>query len=471
MSGRYLPRNGNEWLWAAIGPMLVAAQVLIMSTTRGLTHHNAETIALVLPLILGVAIPAAVLLLAGHTLVKSEPTPFIWAALITIGLLMRAVWFGQVPPLDDDFFRYLWDGAVVANGLDPYRYAPGAFLGTGSGLEAYRKLAVGAQGILENVNYNDQRTIYPSVAQLAFALGYLIAPFKIDGLRVVFLAAEIATFVLLIKVLRESGRSPLWSVVYWWNPLAALMAVGLSHVDAIIPPMVIGALLMHWRGRSNWAVALIGLGAGVKIWPLLLAPMVLWPLVRTPRKAFVASMVLGGTLLAALGPVIWSALQPGSGLTAYASQFSSNNAFYSWTLVGINKLFGQPEGGERMLRLVLAGATAVIALAQAFRGNDTLDSILSRGLIVAASLFYLSPAQFPWYAIWFLPLATLRGCWPLLLATAVLPFFYLYYPPWSLPIGSLLFYGIAFIHSLPVLGWLLYDAVAGRHQPAGTSKE
>ena len=238
MSGRYLPRSGNEWLWAAIGLMLVAAQLLIMSTTRGLTHHNAETIPLVLPLILGVAIPAVVLLLAGPSLVKSEPTPFIWAALIVVGLLMRAVWFGQVPPLDDDFFRYLWDGAVVANGLDPYRYPPGAFLGTNTGPEAYRKLAAAAQAILENVNYNEQRTIYPAVAHVAFALGYVIAPFKIDGLRVVFLAAEIATFVLLIKVLREAGRSPLWSVVYWWNPLAALMAVGLGHVDAIIPPMV-----------------------------------------------------------------------------------------------------------------------------------------------------------------------------------------------------------------------------------------
>ena len=259
MSGGYLPRSRTEWFWAAVGVMLVAAQVLLIHTTRGLTHVNAETIWAVALLILGLAIPAALLLASGPTLIRSEPTPFIWAALFVGGLSMRAVWFGQVPPLDDDFFRYLWDGALVANGLDPYRYAPGEFFATSTGPEAYRRLAAGVQTILESVNFNDMRTIYPSVAQAAFALGYLIAPFEVDGLRIVFLAGEVATFVLLVKVLRETGRSPLWSVVYWWNPLPALMAVGLAHVDALIPPLVIGALLMHARGRSNWAVALLGL--------------------------------------------------------------------------------------------------------------------------------------------------------------------------------------------------------------------
>jgi hypothetical protein len=214
---------------------------------------------------------------------------------------------------------------------------------------------------------------------------------------------------------------------------------------------------------------LIGLGAGVKIWPLLLAPMVLWPLVREPRRAAVATLALGAVLLAVLGPVLWSTLQPGSGLTAYAHGWTNNNAFYAWTLVGLKTLFGQTgigqgEGIERALRLTLASATALLALGQAFRGQETLDSILSRGLIIAAGVFYLSPAQFPWYAVWFLPLAVLRGSWPLLLASAVLPFYYMFFPQWPLEQGSLFFYGIAFIHSVPVLGWLLYEAVVRRQQ-------
>lgn len=460
----YLPHTRNEWIWGLLGLALVAAQVPLIRMTLGLHHGNATTMAAVLPLILGLAIPTAVLLALGPRLIASEPTPFTWLAIILCGALLRLVWIGQVPPLDDDYFRYLWDGAVVANGLDPYRYGPSEFLAKTSGPDAYVRLAAGktVQDILDNVNFNDMRTIYPGVAQVAFALGYLLGPFKVDGLRLVFMAGEIATFVLLVRLLKETGRSPLWSALYWLNPFPAVMTIGIVHVDAIISPLVLGALLMHARGRPVWAVVLIGLGAGVKIWPLLLAPMVLWPLVRQPRRAVVATLVLGVVLLAVLGPVLWSTLRPGSGLTAYAHGWANNNAFYAWTLVGLKALFGQGEGIERALRLTLAAATSLIALAQAFRGQNTLDSILARGLIVAASVFYLSPAQFPWYAVWFLPLAALRGSWPLLLASAVLPFYYMFFPQWPVEHGSLFFYGIAFIHSLPVLGWLLYEAVARR---------
>ena len=107
-----LPRGRDEWLWAAAGAMLLAAQVMLIVMTRGMTHANAATIAAVLPLILGLAIPTALLLLAGPRLIGCEPTPLIWAALFSAGLLMRAVWMGQTPPLEDDFLRYLWDGAA-----------------------------------------------------------------------------------------------------------------------------------------------------------------------------------------------------------------------------------------------------------------------------------------------------------------------------------------------------------------------
>jgi hypothetical protein len=464
MTRSILPSTPSERTWVALGLVLVAAQVLLIRMTVGLHHGNATTLAAVMPLILGVAIPTGLLLAMGPRLVASPPTPMVWVAMIGCGLLLRLVWLGQVPPLDDDYFRYLWDGAVVANGLDPYRYGPSEFLGKSTGPEAYARLAAGkaVQDILDNVNFNDMRTIYPGIAQAVFAAGYLIAPFKVDGLRLVFLAGEIATLVLLVRLLSETGRSPLWAALYWMNPFAALMTIGLVHVDAMMSPLVLGALLMHARGRSVWAAALIGLGAGVKIWPLLLAPMVLWPLLRQPRRAVLASLVLGVVLLAVLGPVLWSTLRPGSGLTAYAHGWTNNNAFYAWTLVGLKAVLGQGEAIERGLRLTLAAATAIIALAQAFRGRDTLDSILSRGLIVAACVFYLSPAQFPWYAVWFLPLAVLRGSWPLLLASAVLPFYYMFFPQWPVEQGSLFFYGIAFIHSVPVLAWLLYEAVKQR---------
>jgi hypothetical protein len=460
-------------LLVGVGALLVVSVVVLLVTTRGVTHVNATTFRSVMPLIAGLALPGAVLLAAWRAIVQVEETWRTWAIVIGVGLALRLAWLGQVPPLDDDFFRYLWDGALVAHGHDPYARAPQAFL-TGSGMPAsLAPLAARALVILESINFNDMRTIYPSVAQAAFALGHLIAPFKLDGLRVVFLAGEMATLFLLVQLLKATGRPAMWATLYWWNPLAAAMAVGFAHVDALVAPLVLGALLLQVRGRPIAALSLIGLGAGVKVWPVMLAPIVLWPMIREPRRLIVACLVLGVTLAGAVGPVILSSLTPGSGFTAYAAGWANNNAFYAWAVHGLRIGLGFGDGAERALRLSLALATGLLALAQAFRGDASAGSLAQRYLIVAAGVFYLSPAQFPWYAIWFLPLAALKGNLPLLLASVLLPCYFLFFPQWPVENGSLFFYALAFIHSVPVLGWLLLDAMreswrSGRPSVAGS---
>ena len=38
-----------------------------------------------------------------------------------LGLLARLVMFASTPALEDDHYRYLWDGGVLANGFNPYK--------------------------------------------------------------------------------------------------------------------------------------------------------------------------------------------------------------------------------------------------------------------------------------------------------------------------------------------------------------
>src|SRR5262245_12843442 len=47
--------------------------------------------------------------------------------LILIGAIGLPLAAGFAPPrTSDDLYRYLWDGRVQANGIDPYSYAPAA---------------------------------------------------------------------------------------------------------------------------------------------------------------------------------------------------------------------------------------------------------------------------------------------------------------------------------------------------------
>jgi|LNFM01.1.fsa_nt_gb alpha-1,6-mannosyltransferase len=454
--GAVVLKTRDGMIFAAAGIALIACQAWLVVATRGLTHSNGAQLAAVLPLILGLAVPTGLLLVAAPRIVSIPVSRAAMIVLLAVGALMRLVWFGTPPPLEDDFFRYLWDGAVVAHGLDPYAYAPAEFTGQNQTPAAYARIADGAQATLRGINFPEMRTIYPSVAQAAFALAHLIAPFKVDGLRLVFFAGELVTLWLLVEMLGRLGQSPLWSLLYWWNPLVAFMLVGIAHVDALIPPFVLGAVLALSAGGSFTALALIGLGAGVKVWPVLLSALVLWPLLRTPMRLAQASLWLAVVLAFAVGPVLVSALRPGSGLSAYAGGWSNNNAPFAWLLYAFYSVSGSVETAERTLRPMLAIATGVIALVMAARGDATLNSLASRALVVAAAMFYLSPAQFPWYAVWFLPLAVLCRSWPLLMASALLPTYYLFFPLWPVWNGVWFFYGTAFMHSVPVLCGLVY---------------
>jgi hypothetical protein len=434
------------------GVAFVVAQLAVLRFTCGLSHQTATTVFAVLPLIAGLALPTALLLLLAPRLTWLEPARTALLIVFLAGLTLRAVWFGAAAPLEDDFQRYLWDGAVVASGLNPYGHAPEQVFGTAQIPAGYEAIAAAGRRTGEAISFPDLRTIYPSTAQASFALAHWIAPFSIDGLRLVFLAAEIATFLLLILWLRELDASPLWSVLYWWNPTVAYCLVGIAHVDALVPPFVLGALLMAHRGWSSVATALLAAAAGVKIWPLLLVPLVLMRGGKNPRRLGVAAVVSAVVLAAAIGPLLVSAIRPGSGLTAYASSWGNNNAFFAWTAYLLGGALGE-DAGQRAL-----GAVGT-ALTVALRAQPGASGLLSAGLTVAAVVFYLLPAQFPWYAAWFWPLAVLLRNWPLLLASATLPFYYLFYPFWAWGQGDAYFFGAAFLHSVPVLGWLVADQV------------
>ena len=47
---------------------------------------------------------------------------------IVIGAGLRISMLSSAPILEDDYYRYLWDGAVVVNGLNPYAYSPAEVL-------------------------------------------------------------------------------------------------------------------------------------------------------------------------------------------------------------------------------------------------------------------------------------------------------------------------------------------------------
>ena len=362
------------------------------------------------------------------------------AAVAGFGLLARLAWFGPEPVLDSDWLRYLWDGGLAAHGLWPWGAPP-------AGRDA-AALGPAAEALAGQLNFTTLRTIYPGTAQAAFLLAHGLAPWELAGLRLVMLAGEAGTVALLVAVLRRLGL-PTMRAAWWWTcPLLPVVLVGGAHVDALLPPLLLGALLAALAGRGVVAGVLLGLAAGVKVWPVLLVPLLGRVL---PRAALVPAAVgLGVTCFVVLAPLLATIATLDAGLSAYARGWIAGNAPFAWALA----LLG--PSAEPALRMGLALGGAGVALAVALRRPATGTATVARALVVASSVFYLSPAQFPWYVVWFMPFATLLGCRALMLPAVLLPVYWLSGPLRVAGHPEVFAHGVAAVPLLAVVAALAF---------------
>lgn len=349
-----------------------------------------------------------------------------WLLIVLTALLMRTpLWWA--PSRDqDDYHRYLWDGAVVARGLNPYAVAPGNANSTDHAppeLAALARQSEAAETI-RRINHPHLRTMYPPAAQCLFAGAALIRPFSLTAWRATLAAFDALSLVAVLLSLRRLRRPASQCVLYLWNPLIVWETYVGGHLDLAAAALaVLGvALLLH--RRSVAAAATLTLAIGMKLWPVLLVPFVL-SAARRRRRALWAI----ATMLVVAAPMAWwyaSALGADSGLQTYAHTWRSHaGAFLLIRRVARVATAWVPSAELRTLARGIAAGLA-------FAGAALLAGRSGRRLRDAARLIpyapllglLLSPTLYPWYYLAVVPLAALAPSPALLAWSALLPLAY-----------------------------------------------
>ena len=344
--------------------------------------------------------------------------------MVAAGLAARLVLFASEPILEDDYQRYLWDGAVTASGHNPYIYSPQAVIAGG---QAHPLGVIAARSgmVLKRIGHPELTTVYPPLAQAAFALATRIAPFSLTAWRGVVLVFDLATLALIVVWLGTLGRSPLWAAVYWWNPVVIKELFNSAHMDGLLAPFVLAALLLA-RHRPLLATAAVGFAFGVKFWPALLLPLIWRPLASNWRRLAVAGLVFAPFAVVALWPQIAAGLDRGAGLVAYAGTWSRNSALYP----ALETLIGWGVGGAHaplVARGLICVALVATAVGLAWRPIGSPGDLVGRATLLVGALFLLIPAQYPWYSVWLAPLLAIHPIRGLLLLPAVLPLYELFF--------------------------------------------
>ena len=328
----------------------------------------------------------------------------ILAFLLLIGLGLRFLFFSSTPVYENDYKRYLWDGSVVASGESPYRFSPSEVFEAGEiGARSTPDLARlalrsnEADFITGEINSPALTTIYPTAAQTVFAAAYWIAPYEKWGLQLVFLIIELMGLAALLAGLRARNLSLLWSAAYWLNPIIIFTTYNGIHMDVLLMAPLMAAIL--WVGQHPVrAAVMLSLAAAIKIWPLLLAPVLFRGWRHRPLIYSGIAVLVGGLTLASLAPMLLS-LKPDSGLAAYSANWTNS----SFLFPGLRDALGfVVENPDRLARYVVALLLTGMSLWLGFLKPQDSKNIPAHLMILSAAFVFLSPTGYPWYFIWFL---------------------------------------------------------------------
>lgn len=383
---------------------------------------------------------------------RAPNTAAFLKAAVLIALAGRLLLLTLPPLLSEDLWRYIWDGAAHWAGVNPYRYAPieaGADVIESSAALAYVRAQIGHAQI---------PTIYPPAAQLAFAAITRLSTSPV-AMRLLMLIADVGVGVMLWRWCAQSGRAPQVALLYLFAPITAMETAVGGHVDVLgVLGTVAGAFLLG-QGKQLRAGALLAVGVGVKLLPLMALPMLVW----RRRRAATGLLMVSGLLF---GAYHMGREDTGRGLAAYGHRWQANEGLFGvmqsgfeyiwpeeaggsiphpWVRKGVRALVGPPvERGD--LRIFPDEWTFAAAKASALSllGLACLWALFRRrnfeGYFSTAvmALLLVSPVVHPWYLLWLLPFAlfALAGqpdtarlprwpwaviCWTLLSFLAYLP--------------------------------------------------
>jgi hypothetical protein len=281
--------------------------------------------------------------------------------------------------LSDDVYRYVWDGKVNANGINPYRYAP-----PDSALASLQDST-----IYPHINHRRLPTIYPPLAQNVFLTTYVLGGGTTWGFKLLAVLMELLTVVALLRWMRQTGIPRSHILLWLFSPLILTEFYLSTHVDIVALPFLVATLITINDRRPIMAGMLLALAILVKLSGLLFAPFVMLHFAGRERTRF--ALALAATLALSYAPyVIGSEGKYLGSLFSYLEtwQYNASVFFVFKYALGL-------EWARYLVAGLLLAWLAYLAVARL----DCYQKMFRAygGYLVLTTTF------FPWYFVWIYP--------------------------------------------------------------------
>lgn len=355
---------------------------------------------------------------------KHRNSPHRIKAGIGLGIALRILATFSLPILSDDYFRFLWDGQLLLEGVNPFTILPSQLAENTD-----RLIEMGlSEAWFSNLNSPDYFTIYPPVLQAIFMLGASVGSLKagVILMKIILLIGEICSLFLLRKILVRTGKKP--SAILWYalNPLVIVELCGSLHFEALMITFVLAALWFFIQRKETVSAIFLGLSISTKLLPLIFLPFLLkqigfW---RTIRYGLIA----GGVTLLLFSPLLTEEMLNGfrESLTLYMNRFEFNaGLWYTIRAIGMDITGWNPIREIGPLLTPIAGAFILFIAILEWRPARVE---WAKSMLYALTIyFFLSLIVHPWYITTLVALAVLTEKRYAILWSCWLPWTYLAY--------------------------------------------
>ncbi len=344
-----------------------------------------------------------VLFFLGHKIIQISKANFWFLA--GLGIVFRLVSIVATPNLSQDFYRFLWDGRLLIQGVNPYLLTPEFYIQSGQEIVSQANELYSGMGALNASHFSN----YPPINQFFFAIAAVFSGKSILGsvivLKVIMILADVGILYFGKKLL-EKLNMPVHGIFwYFLNPFIIIELTGNLHFEGVMLFFVVWSLYLLHQGKWLWAGILLAISISVKLIPLLLLPLFLRFFFKKEASiAFSLTSLLKfytiiiATVVLTFLPFLSSEFASNFAATIglWFQNFEFNASIYyiirwiGYQTIGWNII----ETVGKILPLVVIGILLSFSF---FRKNNTTQQLCVAMLFGISCYFLLSTTVHPWY--------------------------------------------------------------------------
>ncbi|MFT6934582.1 MAG: alpha-1,6-mannosyltransferase [Maribacter sp.] len=326
--------------------------------------------------------------------------------LLVIGILSRLVFLLTEPNLSQDFYRFIWDGQLVQNFINPYLEVPNSLISQPHLIIQNAEQIYQGMGSLSAMHFSN----YPPLSQLLFALATFLGGKSILGsviaLRGIIILADVGVFYFGRKLLKKLNRSPYLIFWYFLNPLVVIELTGNLHFEGVMLFFFVWSMYLLSVNKWQWAALVLACSISVKLVPLLFLPLFLTHFGL--KRSILFYILVGLTSVVLLTPFYTSEFIHNYSKTIglWFSNFEFNAGLYNAVKQIAIQFDAKPWELIKTYGKITPILTIGIVLLFTFlRKNQDLLVLLSSMMWVLTLYYFLSATVHPWYIIFLVTLS------------------------------------------------------------------